>query len=108
MVVDQQVAIEVIEFELVVRMQCGWPGLGHPELFDQLQVGILFLGLKEFRVGWTHGVDFDGRRGTEVQRDSRSRFFLDDENVLECRGLEACICLLVEMREIWLRSFIHV
>ena len=45
MVVDQQVAVEVVEFELVVQMQCRGPMFGNPELFDELQVGIFILGL---------------------------------------------------------------
>ena len=67
------------------------------KLLDELQVGIVFLGLKEFWIRWSHGVDFGGRRGTEVQWHSGSSFVLDDEVVLECRSLEACIRLLVEM-----------
>ena len=63
MVVDQQVAVEVVEFELVVRMQCRWPMFGNSKLLDELQVGIFILSLKEFRIGGTHVIDLEWRSG---------------------------------------------
>ena len=97
MVVDQQVAIEVIKFELVVRMQRRGPMFGDPELLDELQVGIFILSLKEFWIGGTHGIDLEWRSGTEMKRHSGSGFVLDNEVVLEGRRLEPCIRLFVEM-----------
>ena len=97
MVIDQQVAIEVIEFELMVRMQCRGPMFGYPELPDELQVWIFILGLKELWIGWAHGVDFEWRSGTEMKRHSGPSLVLYDEVVLECRSLETCIGLFIEM-----------
>ena len=97
MVVEQQVAVEVVEFELVVRMQCRGPMFGNPELFDKPQVGIFILGLKEFRICGTHGIDFEWRSSPEMKRHSGSVFVLNNEVVLEGRSLETSIRLFMEV-----------
>ena len=81
----------------MVRVQGRWPLLGHADSFDELQIGILFLGLKKLRVVRCHGVDLGGRRGAEVQRNSGSSFVLDDKIVLECGCMKTGIRFLVEM-----------
>ena len=44
MLVDEQIAMEVLESNLVVQIQGRWPLRGHAESLDELQIRVLVLG----------------------------------------------------------------
>ena len=43
--VDEKVAIEIVQFDLVIQGKRRWPLFRHPKLFDELEIWIVFLSL---------------------------------------------------------------
>ena len=70
MLVDEQIAVEIVEFDLVVLVQGCWPLGGHAKFFDELQIEVFFLGLQKFGIVRSHGIDLGRRHGAKMQRNS--------------------------------------